>query len=197
MRKSLMAAVLVGVAGLGLLASGIASASSVPQSPPYSASSSDGGTCGNQWAVDLYNRVFTQPAADPASNYAIVEYYRNGHFSTTAGFSNGACDGGTATGHMVTEGLWGTFTGNDHLFIQHGTFTAGDGTCNGHPTSDPSNPCTTASYVAYHYGAAATITDTGYFFYYHTADKKALGKWWKEYSATGATETDTGDIYTS
>ncbi len=200
MRKTLITAVLSGTAALGMLMSGVANAATtVPQSAPYSSSSSDGGTCGNKWAVDLYNRIFSQPTPDPAGNYAIVERFANGHFSTTAGQSPGACNSGTAdNGHKVREGLNGTFFGNIHIFIQGGTFDAKDGTCNGFPTSDPANPCTTSTYIAWHYGAAATYTETSYVFTYKTPAADALGtKTWKEFSSNGTSETDTGDIYTS
>lgn len=200
MRKTLMTAVLTGTAALGMLMSGVANAAiTVPQSAPYSSSSSDGGSCGNLWAVDLYNRIFSQPAADPGGNYAIVERFANGHFSTTAGQSPGACNSGTAdNGHLVREGLGGSFSGNEHIFILGGVFTAGDGTCNGFPTSDPLHPCTTATYIAYHYPGNTGTTVTSYVFTYKTPAADALGtKTWKEFSSNGTTETDTGDIYTS
>lgn len=201
MRKTIMTTVLVAIGGLGLLASGVASANPTLQSKPYSYTDTDGGTCSNLWALDLGNRQFTQPAHDPAGNFAIVEKFLNGRFSTAEGVSPGACDPPSRTnnGHTVREGLAGWFWGNEHIFIQNSPgFTAGDGSCNGFPSWDTANPCTTASYVKYHYGSTATYTITSYLFTYKTADKHALGtKTWKEKSTDGLSETDTGDIYTT
>jgi hypothetical protein len=201
MRKTVMTSVLVAVGGMGLIASGVASAATpTPTSKPYSYTDTDGGTCGNTWALDLGNRQFTQPTPDPAGNYAIVENFTNGRFSTVEGVSPGACDPPSRTnnGHLVREGLPGWFWGNEHLFIQGGSFTAGDGSCNGHPSSDTANPCTTGSYVAYHYPGNTGTTVTSYVFTYKTSARGALGtKTWKEFSSNGTSETDTGDIYSS
>lgn len=200
MRKTVVGMCLTAIAGLSLVAGtsvANAAAGPVPVTVPYTASSSDGGTCGNQWAVDLFNRIFTIPKADPAGNYAVVEKFNAGHFSTTAGQSPGACNNGTAdNGNKIKEGVSGSFSGNLHLFIQNGAYDAGDGTCNGYPTSDPVHPCTTSSYVAYHYGVAATVTETSYSFVYNTSLQTALGKHWTE-AGTGGPETDTGDINTA
>jgi len=187
----------------------------VPHSAAYTWSGTDNGTCQNKWAQDLGTRVFTQPAPDPSGDYTIVESFTNGHFSTFKGMSPGACNGPAGGGpfatppgnlHVVSEGLQGTFTGNEHLFlIGAGAFSAagaggtGDGSCAGVVSGVP-NPCNTGAYVAYHYstGSTATIDTTSYLFTYHTASKLAKGtKTFSERSAlNNTTEADTGDIYT-
>ncbi len=223
MKKSLLAATFAAVAAVAAVGgAGMASASSsvVRHSPAYSWSGLDNGTCQNKWAMDLGTRVFTQPAADPAGNYTVVENFTQGHFSTFAGYSPGACNGpagggpfvaAPGNGHILSEGIQGWFTGNEHLFlIGAGTFSAagfvgatptGDGSCAGHDpgTGDPI-ACTTGSYVAYHYstGGTATIDTTSYFFSYKTSSKQAKGtKAFTEKSAlNNTTEADAGDIYT-
>ena len=210
MKKILLVSAFAAVAAFASFgATGTASAAvAVPQSAPYSSNGSDGGSCGNNWGLDLSNRVFTQPTPDPAGNYAMVEKFMSGHFSTSVGVSPGACNGAAdgsgftpSNGHQVVEGLNGWWSGNEHLFIIGGTFTAGDGSCNGHSSSDTANPCTTGTYVAYHYGAGASITVTAFTFTYTTSDHRALGtKTWHEQGNihfAGGAEVDSGDIYTS
>jgi hypothetical protein len=206
MRRITLGIALLAVGGLVVLAGpNLANASTkaaapVPKSSPYSYFDTDGGTCNNTWALDLGLRTFTQPTHDPAGNYAIVETFSQGHFTTTAGFSPGACDAPSRTnnGHLVRDGVPGTWNGNEHIFIQGGTFAAGDGSCNGSLTSDTDNPCTTASYVAYHYGSGAVPTITSYGFTYKSSAAGVLApKSWVEKSTDGNSETDTGDIHTS
>ena len=211
MKKSMLACAFAAVAALTAAGgAGIASASPtpVPQSAQYTSSGSDGGSCGDTWGLDLSNRMFSQPAPDPAGNYSIVEKFMNGHFSTSFGVSPGACNGAADgsgftpnNGHRVVEGLNGSWSGNEHLFIIGGVFTAGDASCNGHSSSDTANPCTTGSYVAYHYGTGASFTVTTFDFSYKTGDKRAQGtKTWHEHgdiSFAGGAEVDSGDIYTS
>ena len=211
MKKTMLASAFAAVAALTAAGgAGIASAAPVPvpQSAQYSSSGSDGGSCGDTWGLDLSNRMFSQPPPDPAGNYSIVEKFMNGHFSTSFGVSPGACNGAADgsgftpnNGHRVVEGLNGSWSGNEHLFIIGVVFTAGDASCNGHSSSDTANPCTTGSYVAYHYGTGANFTVTTFDFSYKTGDHRALGtKTWHEHgdiSFAGGAEVDSGDIYTS
>ena len=209
MKKSMLACAFAAVAALTAAGgAGIASASPtpVPQSAQYTSSGSDGGSCGDTWGLDLSNRMFSQPAPDPAGNYSIVEKFMNGHFSTSFGVSPGACNGAADgsgftpnNGHRVVEGLNGSWSGNEHLFIIGGVFTAGDASCNGHSSSDTANPCTTGSYVAYHYGSGASISVTSFVFNYKTTNALAIGKTWSEtgnVNVFGGAEVDSGDIYT-
>jgi hypothetical protein len=205
MRRITLGIALLAVGGLVVLAGpNLANASTkaaapVPKSSPYSYFDTDGGTCNNTWALDLGLRTFTQPTHDPAGNYAIVETFSQGHFSTVGGMSPGACDDPSRTnnGHLVREGVPGTFFGTEHIFIQGVSFVAGDGSCNGFPSSDEANQCTTDSYLAYHY-PGATITVTSYTFTYKSSAAGVLApKSWVEKSTDGNSETDTGDIHTS
>lgn len=207
MRKSLLTLGMAGFAGLTLVAgTGLANASThaaALNTVPYTWSGSDNGTCQNTWAQDLGTRVFSQPAPSAPGLYQIKESFTQGHFSTFAGMSPGACGatgGGTfqtppGNGHQVREGLSGTMTGYEYMIIQNGSFTAGDGTCAG-----AGNPCTTAGYVAAHYGNAATYSITTWAFVYRTTATDALGKFFKEQGNPqifNGAEVDTGDIYTS
>ena len=71
MKKTMLATAFAAVAALTAAGgTGIANASPVPvpQSAQFSSSGSDGGSCGNTWGLDLSNRMFSQPAPDPAGN---------------------------------------------------------------------------------------------------------------------------------
>src|SRR2546427_1809783 len=75
---------------------------------PYSSSSPDSGTCGNDWATDTLDRhftVFTHP-----SGITIVEQFKDGSFVTMAGFSPGACQNGPPAG-TVADGIPGSMHG--------------------------------------------------------------------------------------
>jgi len=212
MRKSVLTAAFAAVSALAVAGgSGLAFASAppVPVSAPYTWSGTDNGTCQNTWALDLGNRTFTEPAPSAPSPgggylYSVSEKFINGNFSTFAGMSPGACGatgGGTfqtppGNGHRVKEGLRGWFTGVENLVIQNGVWNAQDGSCAG----TPGVSCSTSAYVAYHYGSVATYSITTWNFIYHTSDKSALGKYFKEQGSPqvyGGAEVDTGDIYTS
>jgi hypothetical protein len=195
-KKSMLGLGLTALTALTMIAgTGVASAAAAPSTVPFTATSSDGGTCGNEWAVDLYNRTFTLPNHDPAGNFSVVEKFTQGHFSTTAGQSPGACNNGQAdNGFTIAEGISGSFSGNEHIFVAGSTgYVAGDGSCNGHPSSDPANPCTNASYFAFHY-PGSTVTITAYSFTYTSPKANHVNKWTEV--STGGPELDTGDIST-
>jgi hypothetical protein len=193
-KKSVLGLGLTALTAFTLIAgAGAANAAPVPTTAPYTATSSDGGTCGNEWAVDLYNRVFTLPKADPAGNFAVIEKFTQGHFSTTAGQSPGACNNGQAdNGSTIKEGVSGSFYGSEHIFVQGSTaYVAGNGSCNGFLSSDPLNPCTNTSYFAYHY-PGSTLTITAYTFTYNSTKAAAVKKWVEV--GDSSSEVDTGDI---
>ena len=66
---------------------------------PYASGSTDSGTCGNDWANDLFDRHFT--VFGKPGSFTIVEQFKDGTFTTPASdslpinFSPGACQNGT------------------------------------------------------------------------------------------------------
>jgi hypothetical protein len=223
MRRALVGFAIVAIGGLGaaipLMVSGAEAAP--PSAGPYSYIGGDSGTChpydnaDNEvpWALDLGVRTFTVTSPDPAGNYSIVEKFIKGHWSSSpdpgpngpgsppaAGpdrnYSPGDCDNGSDQGHRLTQGIQGTFSGTEHLFIQNGTYTQGDGTCAGEDANGSPNPCTTQNYVTYHYGpnAYASTTVTKYAFAYKGSGQGLIGTQWTD-SYNGSTYTETGDIY--
>jgi hypothetical protein len=230
MRRTLI----VALAGGATLVAAPAAWASTPTDGPYSYSGPDSGTCHpydaayNEvpWALDLGTRSFTTPAADPSGDYSIVETFSGGRFISKADpgpngpgsvpaagpkviYSPGACDNGTDDGHRLREGVSGTFSGSEHLFIQGGTYSAGDGTCAGEDSTGAPMACTTDNYVAYHYGSSATTTLTSYRFDYYSFAMGVKGTWQKgkhggHYTDIGTSSagqnwkyTELGDIYTS
>lgn len=229
MRRSLI----MSLAGGAVLLAAPAAWAATPSNGPYTYTGPDSGTCHPYdasytevpWALDLGTRNFTNPTPNPAGDYAIVEKF-NGQFLSKAdpgpngpgslpaagarvNYSPGACDNLTDNGHRLREGVSGTFSGNEHLFIHGGTYAAGDGTCAGEDSNGAPVPCTTDSYVAYHYGPSATAILTSYRFDYWSFAKGVSGNPAK--GAKGGHYTDIGtstagqnwqyqelgDIYTS
>lgn len=216
MRRSVLVATLAAAVSIFGFS---AAAGAATSDGPYAYSAPDSGTCHPYdgsftevpWALDIGNRVFTTPAADPAGNYNLTEFFRTGSWVSSpdpgpngpgsvpaAGphqnYSPGSCDTGSDAGHRITAGQHGTFKGKEKLFVQNGTYTAGDTTCAGEDANGAPNPCTTGSYIAYHYGPSASITVTSYKFVYTGGSAAVAGQQWTD-SYDGTTFTDTGDIF--
>ena len=71
---------------------------------PYTSSSPDSGTCGNDWAMDTFDRHFTVFQNNDGS-LLVVEQFKDGGFVTTAGLSPGACENGPAAGTVAGDML--------------------------------------------------------------------------------------------
>jgi hypothetical protein len=123
---------------------------------PYASNSPDSGTCGNTWANDTFNRLYTvktKPTAE--GTYNVVEQFKNGTFETLAGPSPGGCDtnpGGTLSG-TVTGKMHGSFS----LVVSGGTYNSG---------ASCALPCYTSEFVAAFFGAGATYNVTSYDLHY-------------------------------
>lgn len=55
---------------------------------PYASDSPDSGTCGNNWAIDVMDRVYkvaVEPNAD--GSYSVRQEFKQGTFTTVAGAS--------------------------------------------------------------------------------------------------------------
>src|SRR5437660_8302463 len=73
---------------------------------PYSSTSTDSGTCGNDWANDTFDRHFTV-RMNTNGTFLVVEQFKDGSFVTSMGFSPGACQNGPSAG-FVNAGLTGS-----------------------------------------------------------------------------------------
>jgi hypothetical protein len=131
---------------------------------PYASNSPDEGTCGNTWANDVFNRVYTVKTAPNADGtYSVVEKFKKGTFTTIAGASPGACDtnpGGTLSG-TVSGKMQGSFT----IVVSAGAYNS-SATC--------ALPCYTADFVAAVFGAGATYSVPSYDIHYNA---KRHGQW--------------------
>ena len=133
---------------------------------PFPSVSPDSGTCGNDWAVDVFDRDFrVQTSPNPDGTYTVVEDFKKGSFVTNAGPSPGGCE--TNPGGIVAAGVTGKFQGSFTIVVSNGTFNP-NATCN-------STACgTTAGFVATIFGAGATF-DVPTFFFHYSAGRN--GEW--------------------
>src|SRR5438128_5837634 len=115
---------------------------------PYSSTSPDSGTCGNDWANDTFDRHFTV-RRKPDGTFLVVEQFKDGSFVTSAGPSPGGCQ----TSFPVTQGLVNAgVTGSlDGYFIIPGVTmqTSTDPHCNA--TTMTNMNCDTTTFINTHF----------------------------------------------
>ena len=87
---------------------------------PFKSSSTDSGTCGNDWANDTFKREFFVHQT-ALGTWRVTEAFIDGHFVTLVGPSPGACETSSPHGHLIAAGKKGNFGG----FLS-GTVTGGN-----------------------------------------------------------------------
>jgi hypothetical protein len=143
---------------------------------PIDSSSSDSGTCGNDWANDTYKRAFdASTTANVDSTFTVTETFISGRFVTVEGSSPGACNP-SVTGGSIASGVKGTFNGYFLVVISGGDFNA-TATC------DVTSCGTTAGFVSTVYGAGATYEVTDFSFQYHANGPGLSAREWQNASA--------------
>ena len=147
---------------------------------PYASGSPDSGTCGNDWANDTYDRVFTVRTNNDGT-ITVVEQFKNGSFVTNAGLSPGACDAtdGTGPGTLI-DGVTGSMHG--YFIISNVTPQTSHSTdCN---ALSSTGPCNTTSFINTHfvpcYPSACTVTT--FFDHYSAGDQTLAQHEWKNAS---------------
>lgn len=135
---------------------------------PYASGSPDEGTCGNTWAEDTFDRLYTVKTKPKAGAYSVVEQFKNGTFTTLAGPSPAAC--GSDPGGTLSGTVTGTMQGSFSLVVSGGSYNSG-ATC--------ALPCHTSEFVADFFGGAATYEVTSFDLHYK-AKKHGV---WKNASA--------------
>lgn len=166
MRRIAIAAVVAMTAALAISASAWGAATQ--HFGPYASNSPDEGTCGNTWAEDTFDRLYTVKTKPKNGAYSVVEQFKNGTFTTLAGPSPAACGGdpgGTLSGTVT-----GTMQGSFSLVVSGGTYNSG-ATC--------ALPCYTSEFVADFFGGSATYEVTSFDLHYK-AKKHGV---WKNASA--------------
>ena len=156
---------------------------------PFTSSSPDSGTCGNDWAQDTFDRHFTVRTS--ATGITVVEQFKRGTFTTIDGPSPGACE--TNIGGTITSGHVGDMHG--YFIISNvGSQTSTSPFCNG----VSNDPCDTATFLASHFtcvGPTACQVTT-YFFHYSAGDQGLAVHEWKNASCDrGGDDGDIADTY--
>ena len=150
---------------------------------PYPSSSPDSGTCGNDWATDTFNRVFTV-RTNPDGTFLVVEQFKDGSFVTMVGASPGACDpnDGVPPG-LVNNGVTGRMHGYFTTPLPPGTMqTSTSQNCD----AVAATPCTTTGFINTHFFPPcypATCPVTTFFFHYSAGDQMLVAHEWKNASA--------------
>jgi hypothetical protein len=149
---------------------------------PYPSSSPDSGTCGNDWATDMFDREFTVRGS--GGTLTVVQQFKRGSFVTMAGPSPGSCDldDGSPPG-TVDGGVTGTMHGYFIIPLPPGTVqTSTDPSC---VAGMPAAPCTTAGFINSHFSPAcypATCPVTTFSFSYTAPDQGLDEHHWKNAS---------------
>src|SRR5437588_5027673 len=77
---------------------------------PFLLNTTDGGSCGNSWANDTFERRYTV-ISNGGGNFTVREK-DNGTFTTIAGPSPGACEATPHHGSTVAAGIQGNLQGS-------------------------------------------------------------------------------------
>ncbi len=120
---------------------------------PYASSSTDSGTCGNDWANDTFDRHFTV-RRNTNGTFLVVEQFKDGSFETPASdslppnFSPGACENSSTPQGIVNNGVTGTLQG---YFIIPGVTaqTSNSPYCNATAMTDAG--CNTTIFIDTHF----------------------------------------------
>jgi hypothetical protein len=174
---------------------------------PYAAATPDSGSCGNNWAVDLFNRQFEILPQNPDGSWTVKQTFLKGRFITLgngqsgSGASPGQCDGPGNAGHVLKEGVIGTFKGSFTITVQPGFSYVGNGGCGtlsdwpvGAGQGSTPGDCTTGGWIAAHfpgavYGSTATVTSYNIKYNAKPAGQVTGSTW------TNANTGNSGDIY--
>jgi hypothetical protein len=174
-----------------LAPSALATANGTQHYGPYTATSPDSGTCGNDWAEDTFDRDFTV-RANGDGTYTVVEQFKNGSFVTTMGPSPGACE--TNVGGMIVSGKTGSMHG--YFIISNvDSQTSSSPYCDA--VNNTNTNCTTTTFIDTHFVPCylATCNVGTYFFHYAAGDQNLLQHEWK--NASPDRGGDGGDIASS
>jgi hypothetical protein len=158
---------------------------------PFTSTSPDSGTCGNNWAEDTFDRHFTVRASGP-DTFTVVEQFKNGSFVTTAGTSPGGCE--TDLGGTIVAGKTGSMHG--YFIISNvGPQTSTSPFCDA--VAMTNDDCTTTTFIDTHFtpcyfGGGGTCPVTTYFDHYAAGDQNLAVHEWKNASCDRG--GDDGDI---
>jgi len=160
---------------------------------PYTSTSPDSGTCGNDWATDTFDRHFTVFPGSGGSVSSIVEQFKDGSFVTPApvddpdrtpnGPSPGACQPENPPGGTVNDGITGEMHGFFIISVPPGTVeTSNDPHCDA--LTKTNDNCDTRTFVNTHFDCIyqVTCTVTTFFFHFTAEDQGLVMTEWKNAS---------------
>jgi hypothetical protein len=151
---------------------------------PYSSTSPDSSTCGNDWATDTFDRHFTVKTNNDGT-FTVIEQFKQGSFITMAGFSPGGCENGPPEG-TVDANKTGSMHGYFIIPLPVGAMQIShDPGCE--PGSPPAN-CTTYGFLNSHFTGCVSYPSavcgvTTYFFHFSASDQGLIEHEWKNASA--------------
>jgi hypothetical protein len=170
----MVAAVFAFIPGVG------ASAGRTQHYGPIASTSPDSGTCGNDWAVDTFERHFSvDTRANANGTYSVTEQFKNGTFVTSAGFSPGGCQPGN-TPATLAAGITGTMHGDFLIVVTGGTF-------NPNAVCTAATCGTTGAFVATVFGGGASYDVPTFAFHYNASN---CGDWMNASTDRGGNRGD-------
>jgi hypothetical protein len=155
---------------------------------PYLSDSPDSGTCGNNWADDMFNRHFTVFMDRLSGAILVVEQFKDGSFSTpsttppNSNQSPGACNTApppTGNGSTLNPGVTGTLHGYFMIEpIVGGSQTSMDSHCNAFTMTN--TDCDTTTFINSHFAPCYPVTCTvsTFFFHYAAGDQGLIEHEW-------------------
>ena len=120
-RLTLFAVAFLIIASLWLVTSFAAPASRDQHYGPFASVTTDGGSCGADWATDYVDRVFNVHD-NGNGTFSVDEQFKNGTFVTFGGPSPGACEPDSNHGSIVNPGITGTFQGYLDFVVTGGSY---------------------------------------------------------------------------
>jgi hypothetical protein len=148
---------------------------------PYASGSPDSGTCGNNWAEDTFDRVFTVRTSNDGT-ISVVEQFKNGSFLTNEGASPGSCDPTDGTGPgSLAAGVTGSMHG--YFIVSNvANQTSNSPFCDATAGTDAG--CTTTSFINTHFTPCYPVTCTvsTFFDHYSAGDQTLAQHEWKNAS---------------
>ena len=165
-----------------------AAAPGTQQFGPFVLNTTDGGSCGNSWANDTFERRYTV-ISNGGGNFTIRER-DNGTFVTIAGLSPGKCESTPHHGANLAAGIAGNIQGTADITVNSATYN---------PSGCDANPslCSTRSgFVSAVFGpsAVATITFASFNFEYSSSDQSLGYRHWQDKSDQAVNDIFEGDI---
>lgn len=155
---------------------------------PFVVNTTDGGSCGNMWANDTFQREYTV-ISNGGGNFTVREQ-DHGTFVTIAGPSPGGCEPSPHHGTIVSAGITGDIQGSADFTVNSTTYNPNG--CNAVPSACSSR----AGFVAAVFGpgAVGSITFTAFNFEYSSSDQSLAYHHWQDKSDQAVNDKFEGDI---